>query len=118
METPILTQVEGEDAIAMASEDEEDASIRANNAYTGAENTIGSVHQRNWFLTLDRKNSGFRKAQHGTDEPRWVGEWEAFIVKGRDHEKSVVTGRQADDVMEDARVQKFVGRKLWRPIVE
>jgi hypothetical protein len=116
--TQTATQVEGEDPIAMASEDEEDASIRANNAYTGAENTIGSVHQRNWFLTIDRKNSGFRKALNGPDQGRWVGEWEAFVVKGRDHEKSVVTGRQADGVMEDAGVEKFVGRKLWRPIVE
>ncbi|KAK4543889.1 hypothetical protein LTR36_004663 [Oleoguttula mirabilis] len=105
---------------ALASEDEdEDATIRANNAYTGATNAIGSVHQRHWFLTLDRKLSGFRKARSGPDEGRWVGGWgEPFFVKGRDVERSLVTGRSADEVMRDEGVEKFVGRKMWRPIVE
>lgn len=97
-----------------ASEDEEDTAIRANNAYTGATNTIGSVHQRHWFLTLDRRNSGFRKMSSG----RWEGSWDPFFVKGRDVERSVVTGRTADEVMEDDGVSKFVGRKMWRPIME
>jgi hypothetical protein len=105
---------------AIASEDErEDAVIRANNAYPGATNTIGSVHQRHWFLTLDRKYSGFRKARSGEDGGRWVGGWgEPFYVRGRDVERSVVTGRSADEVMEDEVVEKFVGRKMWRPILE
>lgn len=107
--------------VALASDDEEDedAVIRANNAYTGASNTIGSVHQRHWFLTLDRKLSGFHKARSGPDEGRWTGGWgEPFFVQGRDVERSVVTGRSADDVMEDEGVEKFVGRKMWRPIME
>jgi len=105
---------------ALASEDEdEDATIRAKNAYPGATNTIGSVHRRNWFLTLDRKHSGFRKAYSGPDEGRWVGGWsDPFFVRGRDVERSVVTGRSGDQVMEDEGVEKFVGRKMWRPIVE
>lgn len=101
-----------------ASDEDEDATIRANNAYTGANNTIGSVHQRNWFLTLNRRNSGLRKARSGPDEGRWIGAWEPFFVRGRDHEQSVVTGRTADEVMEDEGVEKFVGRKMWRPILE
>lgn len=105
-------------AAAQASEDEEDATIRANNAYTGSLNTIGSVHQRHWFLTLDRTASGFRKSRRGSDAGRWVGEWEPFYVLGRDHETSVITGRMADEVMADEGVDKFVGRKMWRPIVE
>lgn len=104
---------------APASEDEdEDATIRANNAYTGANNTIGSIHQRHWFLTLDRKHSGFHKARSGRDEGRWVGSWEPFYVRGRDVERSVVTGRSADEVMADEGVESFVGRKMWRPIME
>ncbi|KAK5170976.1 uncharacterized protein LTR77_004120 [Saxophila tyrrhenica] len=106
-------------AAALASEEEsnedEDSTIRANNAYSGAINTIGSVHQRNWFLTLDRRNSGFRKDRKSN---RWVGDWEAFFVRGREYERSVVTGRTADEVMEDEGVEKFVGRKMWRPIME
>lgn len=105
---------------AIASEDEgEDAAIRANNAYPGSSNTIGSVHQRHWFLTLDRKHSGFHKARSGPDRGRWVGGWgDALFVYGRDVERSVVTGRNADEVMEDEGVEKFVGRKMWRPILE
>lgn len=106
------------DAAADASEDDLDASIRTNNAYTGASNTIGSVHQRHWFVTLDRSNSGFRKARSGPEKGRWVGEWEAFYVRGREHERSIVTGRLADEVMVDEGVEKFVGRKMWRPIMQ
>lgn len=102
----------------ITSDEDEHSTIRANNAYTGATNTIGSIHQRNWFLTLDRRSSGFRKARRGPDEGRWVGDWEPFFVYGRDHERSVVTGRNADEVMEDEDVEKFVGRKMWRPILE
>ncbi len=110
------TQAADGAAAAMASDDEgEDATIRANNAYTGAINSIGSIHQRNWFLTLDRRNSGFRKTR---DDGRWVGDWEPFYVRGREHERSLITGRSADQVMEDEGVEKFVGRKMWRPIME
>ena len=110
--------LQADDDAGLASDDDEDASIRANNAYTGSTNTIGSIHQRHWFLTLDRRKSGFHKARSGPDQGRWVGNWEPFFVRGRDHERSVVTGRNADEVMEDEGVQKFVGRKMWRPILE
>lgn len=109
---------EGDLAAGIASEDEEDATIRQNNAYTGSSNTIGSVHQRHWFLTLDRSYSGFSKARNGPDAGRWVGHWEPFFVHGRDSERSVVTGRLADDIMADEGVEKFIGRKMWRPILE
>lgn len=106
------------DAGLASEEEDEDATIRSNNAYTGATNTIGSIHQRHWFLSLDRKNSGFSKARSGVDEGRWVGGWHSFIVLGRDVERSVVTGRNADEVMADEGVDKFMGRKMWRPITE
>lgn len=107
---------EADDA-AIASEDE-DTAIRSNNAYTGASNTIGSIHQRHWFLSLDRKNSGFHKARSGPDKGRWIGRWDPFFVLGRDVERSVVSGRSADEVMADEGVDKFMGRKMWRPITE
>lgn len=105
--------VEEDEDIAIAS-DSEEISIRENNAYPGAVNSIGSVHQRHWFLSLDRRRSGFKKARDG----KWVGPWEPFFVRGRDHERSVITRRNADEVMEDEGVEKFVGRKMWRPILE
>ncbi|KPM40688.1 hypothetical protein AK830_g5857 [Neonectria ditissima] len=33
----------------------EDENVQRTNAYPGAENTIGSVHQRRWYLSLDRR---------------------------------------------------------------
>ncbi|EHY52377.1 hypothetical protein HRR83_003052 [Exophiala dermatitidis] len=39
---------------------DEDAQIRLHNAYPGATNSINSIHQRRWFLSLDRAASGFR----------------------------------------------------------
>lgn len=107
-----------DEAAGAASDHDEDATIRANNAYPGAVNTIGSIHQRNWILTLDKKNSGFRKARSGPNQGRWVGNSDPFFVRGRDYERSIVTGRSADDVMDDESVEKFVGRKMWRPIIE
>ncbi|KXL49404.1 hypothetical protein M433DRAFT_106279 [Acidomyces richmondensis BFW] len=104
-----------------ASDDDEygDAAIRSKNAYPGSNNTIGSVHQRKWFLALDRKRSGFHKSSEGSDQARWIGGWgEPFFVRGRDFERSVVTGRSADEIMSDEGVDEFVGRKMWRPIME
>lgn len=105
-------------AAAVASDDDEDDTIRENNAYPGAVNTIGSIHQRTWMLTLDKENAGFRKARRGPERGSWVGDWDPFFVRGREIERSIVTGRSADQVMEDASVDKFVGRKMWRPIME
>ncbi|KAI3324690.1 hypothetical protein HD806DRAFT_521774 [Xylariaceae sp. AK1471] len=55
---------EGEEAIS-ATERElrelEDEEVRRTNAYPGATNSIGSVHQRRWYLSLDREASGFVK---------------------------------------------------------
>ena len=112
--------IEAEEA-ALASEaeaEDEDAAIRSNNAYTGSTNTIGSIHQRHWFLTLDRVNTGFHKARSGPDRGRWIGGREPFIVRGREVERSVVSGRSADEVMADADIKAFQGRKMWRPITE
>lgn len=39
----------------------EDEEVRKTNAYPGATNSIGSVHQRRWYLSLDREASGFVK---------------------------------------------------------
>lgn len=99
---------------AMASEDEGEE-MRLNNAYPGSFNTIGSVHQRHWFITLDRVRSGFLKEKGASS---WTGDWQPFNVLGREHERSIVTGRLADEVMADDQVEKFVGRKMWRPIIE
>ncbi|TKA47721.1 hypothetical protein B0A54_02095 [Friedmanniomyces endolithicus] len=49
-------------ALASEPEDErQDVEIRTSNAYPGAANTIGSIHQRHWLVTIDRKLSGFLK---------------------------------------------------------
>ncbi|GAB7353704.1 hypothetical protein MBLNU459_g4107t1 [Dothideomycetes sp. NU459] len=120
------------DGAAAASDIGEDETIRANNAYPGAHNTIGSVHQRYWFLTLDRQSSGFVKARTVSDGSRWISSkstdkrngnqvtsgFEPFFVRGRDYERSVVTGRLAADVMDDEGIKRYEGRKMWRPIME
>jgi len=105
--------------VGLASDDEEEnATIRANNAYMGAENTIGSAHQRHWFISLDKASSGFMK-----DGIKWIRKsdhegFEAFYVRGVDVETSVVTGRTSAEVMADERVEGFMPRKMWRPIIE
>lgn len=116
------------------AEDNNAEQTRATNAYPGATNSIGSVHQRTWYLSLDRAGSGFvrgPRGQHGRrgraaqwirarrrpreeeeeDEP--VG-FEPFYVLGRDVERSVVTGRKAEQVLRDEGVEGFVSRRGWR----
>ena len=44
--------------------------------------------------------------------------FEPFFVMGRELERSVVTGRTANELMADEEVQDFVGRKGWMPVTE
>ncbi|KAF2691546.1 hypothetical protein K458DRAFT_285523 [Lentithecium fluviatile CBS 122367] len=101
---------------------EESAQTRLNNAYPGSTNTIGSVHQRRWFMLLDRASSGFVQ-ERGAG--RWVrmgkeeGEgFETFFVGGRDYERSIVTGRLAREVESDEGVEGFVGRSGWMGVTD
>lgn len=109
--------------------DETDYQIRMNNAYPGSINSIGSVHQRRWFITLDRPNSGFidvpgsgpgnkqwiRKQDHETGELMGFG---SFYVRGPEIERGVVTGRLGKDVLADEKVEGFVSRRGWRAVLE
>ena len=119
-----------EDAAAAAS----DYQIRTENAYPGATNSIGSVHQRRWFITLDRPDSGFMRSPQSqrtkeSKKAKWIrkrdrqheGEllgFEPFYVRGPDVEMSVVTGRREKEVLEDEGVKGFVRRRGWRAVTE
>lgn len=110
------------DASENEAPDSEAALIHATNAYTGATNSIGSVHQRRWFVTLDHENSGFVQLKHGQNKGRWVRKvrqgFEPFFVLGAEVEQSVVTGRLAREVESDEGVEGFVGRANWEPVLK
>lgn len=128
---------EADDARSASVSDEEDIDekTRLTNAYPGATNSIGSVHQRRWFITLDRANSGFepvptteKSGAKSSSRKTWVrkrrdqgrGEllgFEPFYVHGPESERSVVTGRLAREVMEDEGVTGFVRRRGWKPVL-
>lgn len=109
----------------------EDDEIRRLNAYPGAENTIGSIHQRKWYLSLDRAASGFverrRDGRSVWEDPAKASDGEAaagqtrlsypFYIRGRDHERSVVTGRLGADILRDEGVVNFTPRMGWKPVV-
>ncbi|KAI9743587.1 MAG: hypothetical protein M1818_002902 [Claussenomyces sp. TS43310] len=112
-------------ALERELQEQEDEQVRRTNAYPGATNSIHSIHQRRWFLSMDRPASGFYPASR--HPMRWArrrdtgGEmlgFEPFVVSGRDGETSVVTGRTADEVMADDGVVGYVGRKGWRAVTE
>ncbi|KAJ5498121.1 hypothetical protein N7453_007172 [Penicillium expansum] len=103
-----------------------DLEIQRNNAYPGSSNTIGSIHQRRWYLSLDRQSSGFERTRNtrGLTEidRKWtrkpVGQgFEPFYVHGPDYERSVVTARRGRDVLDDEAVEEFVPRRGWRPVL-
>jgi hypothetical protein len=123
---------EGLSAMERELQELEDEQVRRTNAYPGAENTIGSVHQRRWFLTLDRPGSGFVKRKvngkntwvmdETTRTPKEAGEenrlgW-PFVIRGSEFERSVVTGRLGNDVLRDEGVADFKGRKGWKAITD
>ena len=122
--TPIASNAVNDDQNTkvddLDTDSEEDALTRAQNAYTGSTNSIGSVHQRRWFVLLDRSSSGFE--QNGD---KWVrrlspdgelGGFDPFVVRGRDHERSVVTGRLAREVESDEGCVGYIGRGGWKSI--
>ncbi|KAJ5778170.1 hypothetical protein N7520_001416 [Penicillium odoratum] len=118
-------------ANAATNNNEVEFQIRINNAYPGSTNTIGSIHQRRWYLSLDRQNSGFEPRPFNetgapTSKKRlWtpivshdsVRGFDSFCVRGPDVERSVVTGRLAKDVLDDEKVEGFVPRRGWRPVL-
>lgn len=103
-------QDENEDDID--TDTDEDATTRLHNAYPGSTNSIGSIHQRHWFLMLDRRSSGFLPSQGKWQRDGDAG-FEPFLVRGRDYERSVVTGRLAREVEADEAVEGYVGRAGW-----
>lgn len=113
-------------ALEREIQEQEDETVRQTNAYPGAANTIGSIHQRKWYLSIDRNASGFVKTrkrgrvhwQRGRDENDILTGFESFYVLGRDYERSVVTRRSASEIMDDEHVVDYVGRKGWRPVME
>lgn len=111
---------DGAEVDDLDTDSEEDALMRSQNAYPGSTNSIGSVHQRRWFVLLDRKSSGFER-QNGIWSRRVLpngelGGFSPFVVRGRDHERSVVTGRLARDVESDEGCEGYVGRGGWKSI--
>ncbi|KAG6015763.1 hypothetical protein E4U54_003024 [Claviceps lovelessii] len=123
----------------------EDAEVTRTNAYPGATNSIGSIHQRKWYLSLDRPASGFapRRAKNGKLNRKSAADGDPdadsdahhadvfrqghsggmrrlsypFYVRGVGSERSVVTGRRGDDVLRDEGVEGFVRRKGWKPVL-
>jgi len=71
-------------------------------------------------VLLDRESSGF-ECQNGTWSRRVLpngelGGFNPFLVQGREHERSVVTGRLARDVESDEGCEGYVGRGGWKSI--
>ncbi|KAM6476267.1 DNA polymerase ligase-domain-containing protein [Trichoderma sp. SZMC 28011] len=113
--------------------EQQDAQVRLTNAYPGASNTIGSIHQRRWYLSLDRRACGFTEkrrrgrssiwepppaeppstSEHGTSRLSFP-----FYVRGPQFEQSVVTGRRGEDVLRDEGVTTFIPRKGWMPVMK
>lgn len=117
----------------------EDDQVRRTNAYPGASNTIGSVHQRRWYVSLDRPACGFAEKRtkgrstwvldnHVEPQDIGIGAGEAqdkptgrlsypFYVQGAEYERSVVTGRRGVDILKDEGVKGFDQRKGWQPVL-
>lgn len=134
------SQLLQQDATVSALEKElrelEDDEVRRTNAYKGATNSIGSIHQRKWYLSLERDLSGFMPKKSDSNRTIWHPKTSAagetgeriesnthahlsypFYVRGRDSERSVITGRLGADILRDEGVDGFVPRMGWKPVV-
>jgi hypothetical protein len=74
-------------------------------------------------MTLDKMNSGFVKVTSGDRKGEWICSghergFEPFFVQGAPVERSIVTGRNSDEIMSDEGVEGFRGRGMWRAILE
>lgn len=71
---------------------------------------------------LDKPNSGFVRNEKGIWVRKVVGGskygFETFFVLGPGVERSVVTGRVSEEVLEDDGVDGFKARGEWRPVLE
>ena len=113
-------------AIKEGLAEQEDKKIRATNAYPGATNSVNSIHQRTWYLSMDRRASGFALRKDKTGRREWVSiqdqailsSTKPFLVRGKELERSVITGRLAEEIMVDENVKGYLGRKGWRPVLE
>ncbi|KAI1870929.1 hypothetical protein JX265_005969 [Neoarthrinium moseri] len=129
---PVEADQQGLSAMEREIRELEDAEVRRTNAYTGASNTIDSVHQRKWFLSLDREACGFVKRKQGgrsvwerekDDPPPETNDGAdgrlsfPFYVRGAEVERSVVTGRRGAEVLRDEGVVGFVKRKGWQAVL-
>ena len=103
--------------VEMDQGEDEQVAIRRDNAYPGALNDVVSVHQRRWYLTLDRVGSGFVRKGNGWLRKGTMG-FEPFFVMGREEERSVITGRLAGEVLSDESVEGFVPRKGWMAVMD
>ncbi|KAJ6787036.1 hypothetical protein PWT90_08841 [Aphanocladium album] len=134
------SQIPEQDAAKMSALEKElreleDDEVRRTNAYKGATNSIGSIHQRKWFLSLERNLSGFESRRSESGRAFWLpkntttvdvdrrGEQDEeaclsypFYVRGRDYERSVITGRLGADILHDEGVTDFVPRMGWNSV--
>jgi hypothetical protein len=132
VDAPVEQDQEGISAMEREIRELEDEQVRKTNAYTGATNSINSVHQRKWFLSIDREASGFMKqrkrgrtvwVRHRIESPHDGADSGGrsltfpFYVRGAEVERSVVTGRQGADVLRDEGVLGFVKRKGWQAVL-
>jgi hypothetical protein len=117
-----------------ADEDgDEQVQIRLDNAYPGATNSINSVHQRKWFLSLDRAACGFRptdetafgrrlwerpKQPEPANDSSLAAGFPSFHVRGRDFETSILTGRTAAQVAADEGLVGYRPRGGWTAVLE
>ncbi|KAJ6140557.1 hypothetical protein N7470_010353 [Penicillium chermesinum] len=128
---PSTSSSDAEDSEDGHSDNGVDLDIQKNNAYPGSVNTIGSIHQRKWYLSMARESSGFEPqketsgSKSSSKKRRWVRKgssdgllgFDPFYVRGPDFERSVVTGRSGQDVLDDENVVDFHPRRGWRPVL-
>lgn len=128
---PVGQYQEGVSAMEREIRELEDEQVRKTNAYTGATNSIGSMHQRKWFLSMDREACGFLRQRKGNkvfwerDKEEYpIGDNDQegrltfpFYVRGIEVETSIITGRHGADVLRDEGVGDFVRRKGWQAVL-
>ncbi|KAL5341339.1 DNA polymerase ligase-domain-containing protein [Aspergillus crustosus] len=98
---------EGEHSDGGPENPETDYLIRLNNAYPGSTNDIGSIHQRRWFLMLDRLGCGFTPQSESDPAPASIPEnagsnttrsvtrprtWKKRWIRGVDKRSGMKTG--------------------------
>jgi DNA polymerase Ligase (LigD) len=105
-------------------DEDQNEAIRLTNAYPGATNSIGSIHQRKWYLSLDRRLCGFTPIPTPKDVNHHARTYWVRSERKEGIRQQLTNGSEDEDGSEEGRPQRagferfhVLGRDIERSVI-